>query len=291
VYILLVSQQVDGQGEGTFEIPRSRFLEYTSDSISTQLQSLSTEASDCIKSWPCILMQEGRGQEEAHVGQITAVDVASEEIKFTITSLPSESAILNDDLWKIRADLDIEQFEFTRIHCAIKDRDLFPILGTAGHSFGAAAVSRFGNKPLPAPPRSDLILSRKIISEWSHSDIDDFLLEAGVRGLVAGRAVGSRRDRANAIAKFALENPTATTAENSLFSAFIVRTAVSPTIDAGSHDESGDTGNVPVEPQQGRAEGKPLSEPGIRGSRPERLRQVRGYFVPVGRWPGWDRSS
>jgi predicted nucleotide-binding protein len=51
------------------------------------------------------------------------------------------------------------------------------------------------------------------------------LLEAGVADLSAGRAVGSRRDRANAIVQFAIENPSAVTAENSLLSAYLVRRA------------------------------------------------------------------
>ena len=67
MYSLLVSHQVAEREHGTFEIPRDRFLEYTSDSISNQLQILSVEAKGCIQSWPCLLMQEGRGREEEHL--------------------------------------------------------------------------------------------------------------------------------------------------------------------------------------------------------------------------------
>ncbi len=233
MYNLLVSHHVKERAQGTFEISRSRFLEYTSDSISVQLQALSIEAIECVKSWPCVLMQEGRGEEEAHVAQITAIEGAGADIKLVVEFFPCDPPILNDALWRMRADLDIGEFEFGRNHWAIKDRDLFPVLRATGRTLQEAVVTRFENRPLPAPSRSELISARKVIGGWGHTDIDDFLLEAGVDGLAAGRDLGSRRDRANAIVEFALQHPTATTAENSLFSAFIVRMASAVTIESG----------------------------------------------------------
>ncbi|MDP2383907.1 MAG: nucleotide-binding protein [Nitrospirota bacterium] len=183
------------------------------------------ESIDCIKSWPCVYMQEGRGEERAYVGQITAIHDAGADIKITVVSFPTEPPILNDDLWKLRTELDIEQFEFSRNHWAIKDQDLFHVLSAAGHKLNPYVIELFKDKPLPAPRRQDLLRARDIISEWGHTKIDDFILEVGVEGLVAGRAAGSRRDRANAIIEFALAHPAVTTAENSLLSVFIVRSA------------------------------------------------------------------
>ncbi len=238
MYNLLVSHEFKDRREGAFSISRSRFLEYTSDSISTQLWPLSVEANDCIQSWPCILMQEGRGQEEAYIVKIMDIEVTSANVKFSITSIPSESVFRNADLWKIRDNLDIEQFEFNRNHWSIKNRDLFPILADAGFPFNVSVVSRFKHRPLPAPSRSDLIVARNAISEWSHTEIDDFLLEAGVSSISAGRDIGSRRDRANSIVEFIFNNPTATTADNYLFSSFIVRATKSIINDTKVDDES-----------------------------------------------------
>jgi predicted nucleotide-binding protein len=238
MYSLLVIQQVEDRADGAFEISKGRFLEYTSEAIAAQLQPLSVEAIDCIKSWPCVLMQEGRGEERAYVGRITAVHDAGADIKLTIASYSNEPPILNDALWRIRTDLDIEQFEFNRNHWAIKDRDLFQVLRVAGYAFASSVVVLFEDKPLPAPRRPDLISARNIISEWSHTKIDDFLLEAGVAGLAAGRAIGSRRDRANAIVEFALARPATKTAENSLLSVFIVRAARLAAPDSYAESES-----------------------------------------------------
>jgi predicted nucleotide-binding protein len=226
MYSLLVSYEASEKNEGTFTIQKDRFLEYTGDLISGQLKSLSTEAKESIRSWPCILMQEGRGQESAHLVQIGCLDVAGKDIKATISPLCGTAPIFNDALWRLRAELDIGDFEFKRHHWAIKDRDLFATLAAAGHRIDPAVTVRFEQRPLPAPPRSELLLARTAMSAWGHTEIDDFLLEAGVNGLVAGRELGSRRDRANAILQFSFDQPAATTAENSLLSAFLVRQTV-----------------------------------------------------------------
>lgn len=223
MYSLLVSSQIEDQAKSTIDISRSRFLEYTNDVISNQLVSLSNEAIDCMKSWPCILTQEGHGQEVAHVVKIATIQIDVRDIKLIFHPLSGNKVLLNDDIWRLRAELDIAEFEFNRNHWAFKDRDLFQILAKAGYSVDPSFVARFQNKQLPAPTRQELLSARIVISGWGHTEIDDFLLEAGVNGLEATRAIGSRRDRANGIIKYAIENPTSTTAENSLFSSYIVR--------------------------------------------------------------------
>ena len=229
MYNLFVSYQVEERTEGVFNMEKSRFLEYTDDTISALYRPLSIEAIECIKSWPCILMQEGRGQESVYIAQILNIEVSDTEINLQAISFPVRHEIINDSLWKIRDDLDIAQFEFSRNHWAIKKRDLFSLLSKAGYALDDSLSSKFDNKLLRLPNRSDLLSARNFISEWGHTKIDDFLLEAGLDGLVAGREVGSRRDRANAIVKFAFDNPTAITAEKFLFSLFIINQTTSAT--------------------------------------------------------------
>src|SRR5690349_4023637 len=98
--------------------------------------------------------------------------------RLTVNLCPSKVQILNDDLWRIREELDIEQFEFSRNHWAVKERDLFSILRAVGHEFDASITGTFEEKPLPAPTRPSLMSARNVISNWSHTKIDDLLLEA-----------------------------------------------------------------------------------------------------------------
>lgn len=256
MYSLLVSYQEKGSPSSAIEIKEDRFLEYTSDPIRSQLANLSTEAADCLKAWPCLLMQEGRGEEIVHLIQISTVILQMGLIKLTYSIVSGQPVLLNDALWKMRHDLDIADFEFSRNHWAVKDRDLLLILSKAGYSLNGADASRFEPRPLPAPSRQELIKARDVIESWGHSQIDDFLLEAGVTGLDASRALGGRRARANAILKFALATPQATTAENSLFTAHTVRRALKPEGHAIGQVVGNSTGQTAARtaPQQARGD-------------------------------------
>ena len=225
MYSLLVSHQFKDWEGNTFRFEKSRFLEYTSEPIKEQLRPLSIEAIECIQSWPCLLMEEGRAEELVRIARISELRDLGKEIRLTVNLCPSKAPVLNDHLWRIRDELDIEQFEFSRNHWAVKERDLLSVLRAADHEFDTSAIGRFEEKPFPAHTRASLLSAGKLIAEWSHTEIDDLLLEAGVAGLSAGRGVGSRRDRANAIVQFGIENPSTVTAENSLFPAFLVRRA------------------------------------------------------------------
>ncbi|MFH1006184.1 MAG: nucleotide-binding protein [Candidatus Latescibacterota bacterium] len=269
MYSLLVSHQFHDWDGGAFRFDKSRFLEYTSEPIEEQLRPLSIEAIECIRSWPCVLMEEGRAEEIVRIARISELRDLGREIRLTVNLCPSKAPILNDHLWRIREELDIEQFEFSRNHWAVKERDLLSVLRHAGHEFDTSAIGLFESKPLPAPARASLISARNSISEWSHTNIDDLLLEAGVADLSAGRDVGSRRDRANAIVQFAMKNPSAVTAENSLFSAYLVRR--SPATEGEVEEETPPALTQDVAPATG-----PGPEAGSADRSPNRVFVVHG---------------
>jgi predicted nucleotide-binding protein len=227
MYNLIVWGALDEHwSEDVLEIERARFLEYTSDDIKTQLNPLSNEAITSIKSWPSLVMEEGRGEECAYIAQIQDIQVKNSNLILKIFRVWTEPKITNDNLWRIRDRLDIEQFEFSRSHWAVKERNLLEVLNEAGISLAPEMESRFRNLPLPSPERTVKFKARDAMSLWDHTKIDDFLLEAGVSGLRIGREIGSRRDRVNAILKFVLDNPSAKIADNSMLSAFFVRAAL-----------------------------------------------------------------
>lgn len=262
MYNLIVGTRFRDWDGGTFRFEKGRFLEYTREAIQEQLGAVSAEAIECLKSWPCALLDEGRAQEVVHIARILDIRDLGKEIAVTVERLASKTPILNADLWRIREDLDIEQFEFSRTHWAVKERDLLSALRATGHELKPSVVRSFEEKPLPAPPRAALIRARSILSEWSHTELDDLLLESGVENLSAERALGSRRDRANAIIQFAIDNPGAVTAERSLFSAYLAARCV---------DQRGDT---PTTTALGVVEAMPTSASNDRS--PNRVFIVHG---------------
>jgi len=254
VYNLVVSTQFQDWDGGGFRFEKGRFLEYTNDQIKMQIHSLSNDAIACIKSWPCILMQEGRSEEPVHIARISEFRDLGKEVGLRVELYQSNPQILNDHLWRARESLDIGQFEFSRNHWAIKEGDLVSILRSNGIEINCAEAELLVQKPLPAPSRASLMKARNAISELSHTKIDDLVLEAGLPDLEAGREIGSRRDRANLILQYAIDNPSAVTAENSLFSVFLVKQADSQqsvTEDISSistHQDSATASQIPPSP-------------------------------------------
>jgi predicted nucleotide-binding protein len=229
MYTLLVTGAASDHQSGTFRMEFGRFLEWTDDAIATQLRPFSVEAVACLESWPCVLMDEGRSDQVVRIGRLTRASMVRREVSLTFEPLELPVSLTNDDLWKLSSELDIGDFEFSRNHISVKDRDLFRILSRGGHDVGDTVSNYFVELPLPAPPRSDLLRARDVIAAWGHTEIDDLLLDIGSPELGTSRGTGNRRDRANTILRFALDNPEATTAENSLLSAYLVRRAAVPT--------------------------------------------------------------
>lgn len=71
MYSLLVSHQFKDWVGGTFRFDKSRFLEYTIEPIREQMRTLSLDAIECLKSRPCVLMEEGRAEELVRVARIS----------------------------------------------------------------------------------------------------------------------------------------------------------------------------------------------------------------------------
>lgn len=227
MYSIIVSAFDEDATDHVVVLTKDRFLENTAPEFSPQLRELSVEAQACLTAWPCLLMREGRAEEIAYIARIVAIGVSARDVKVTVRHVAQAVPLRNFSIWKLRDALDIGQYEFNRNHWAVKDRDLLSVLRQSGVMFDASIDALFLDAPLPAPSRTALLKAKDIIGQWGHTQIDNFLLEAGVEHLVAGPELGSRQNRANAILTFSLANPGSITAERSLFSAFIVNKALS----------------------------------------------------------------
>ncbi|MEM9789180.1 MAG: nucleotide-binding protein [Planctomycetota bacterium] len=222
MYNLIVSGQFDERPADTFSFPGSRFLEYTSSAISSELTPFSVEAAEIITSWPCLLMTEGRGEERAFIASMNRIDDGGYEIEAKVSLIDTNPEILNADIWKLRSELDIDQFEFHRNHWAVKERDLLGALYTASFVTTKPWLGH-ENIGLPIrPSRQEILMSRDKLADWSHAQIDDLLLEIGVKEVESDRSSGSVRDRANHIVRFVLSNPGALTIDKHLVSSLLV---------------------------------------------------------------------
>ncbi len=240
----IISNAAD-PSESSIEISKERYLEYTDESRFASLFSLSDEAIESIKSWPCLITTEGRSSEIIRLVKITSILETNSAFQVAFQVLPLKKPLTNGLVWKERHRLGLEEFEFNRYHWTIKTSNIFEVL--LDESFvGSSQIEAFPEMEVPSPIRSDLIAAKNIISEWSHTEIDDFLLEAGVVGLNADRSIGSRHDRVNTILRSVLKKPWLKTAENRLFSSFMIEKAGAGVTD--QNPEANDEQRVPDEP-------------------------------------------
>ncbi len=153
MYTLLVTGAAAEQDHGIFRMDTSRFLEFTDEAIVAQLRPISSEAVERLRTWPCILMEEGRSDERVRLGRITDASEGKREISLTFEPLwlRAPLPLTNDDIWKLRGALDIGEFEFSRNHVAVKDRDAISVLEGAGYDVGDATRAHFKAKGLRAP--------------------------------------------------------------------------------------------------------------------------------------------
>ncbi len=219
MYSLIVWHGLDEIAGRIFSVPIERFLEYTSEPLVERLGTLSDDALEAIRGWPMLIMSEGQTSEQAFVLFSDSVRKSGVNI---VVQVQEErlGPILNEQIWKLRRALDIADWEFGRSHWAIKEIDLFQTLADAGIPVSSSLRKQVGQSQL-GPTRLELVAIRNQIGELGHKEIDDILMLAGIKGLDAGRNVGSRADRANAILEFVLEHPGAITAERKLFSSFL----------------------------------------------------------------------
>src|SRR5690606_26163032 len=113
MYTLLITGTASEQGRGVFPMDAGRFLEFTDQHIVKKLGPLTAEATELLRKWPCILMDEGRADERVRVGRITHVSQSGRNIRMTFEPFALKGAVplTNGEVWKLRKALDIEDFE------------------------------------------------------------------------------------------------------------------------------------------------------------------------------------
>ena len=91
MYSLLISPLVEDKLNPAIEISKSRFLEYTGDAISNQLESLSVEAVDCMEIM-ALHFDAGGEAKKWRMSQITSTQIDSDDIRIIVRPIVSCNA-------------------------------------------------------------------------------------------------------------------------------------------------------------------------------------------------------
>lgn len=114
--------------DGRDSFPAERALEYTDRQLIERFEPNRQLDLPALMALPTLFVQEGVDDEEARVGTITRARRNGRELLLEYSYDMQLPPVLNRTLVGLARDLDIENFEFTRTHWAVKNEDLFRVL-------------------------------------------------------------------------------------------------------------------------------------------------------------------
>jgi hypothetical protein len=219
MYNLIVSARSGVWDQPHYTLPAGRYLEHTDDALKKRFENLTPEVIRELMRFPTVFAYELGDESPARVGKLTSIRERQGEIRVTFEMDKSTELFRSFDLDNHLWEFDINKNEMHRTHWAIKDVDLFGALVEAGIRTATPEA------PPPQISRKAVILSTTLLRGLSHAEFDGMLLEFGVLGLKADRTIGGLQARANALAEFAVQNPSIQTAEGEALSLAIVNRA------------------------------------------------------------------
>lgn len=113
---------------GRFEFSLDRVFEHTTDDVARQFRTQHGLDFDALMRLPTLFMNEGRDFEVARVGRVVEVRPRGREIQISCTLDDAIPSIQNRSIVEMSADLDMDEWEFSRNHWAVKNVDLFRVL-------------------------------------------------------------------------------------------------------------------------------------------------------------------
>ncbi|WP_394293343.1 TIR domain-containing protein [Aeromonas rivipollensis] len=131
MYNLLVTASEGAWDLPAYEYDRTRFLEYTPESIKTKFMKLDTTTIEELKALPTLFAYEG-DDEPVRVGYIRRIRERGRSLLIEYEFDERIQPFSYSRLEPLAVKLDIHGWEMSRTHWAVKDEDLFELLAAAG---------------------------------------------------------------------------------------------------------------------------------------------------------------
>lgn len=220
MYNLIVSGNAETWEKSHFDLDVDRFLEHTDPQIRERLRELTPTIISELTRLPTVFAYELAVGQPARVGRLRSIRQRQGTIRIEFAFDESIPPFSTEEFNRHAWDFDINKNEMYRHHWAVKDVDLMEGLRQTGLAPVRPNSQRFTFS------RKTIVAAGTSLRILSHTALDHLLLEFGIEGLHAGRDVGSILARTNALVKFAIEHPSAVTAEGNTIADAIVERAV-----------------------------------------------------------------
>lgn len=152
MFNIMVTASDNAWEEGAYTWDRTRILEFTIDAIRGPLRDLSNEALETLAKLPTLFMYEQGSEGIPRVGTIKRIQQRGSEFRVIFEFDDTVRPLTLEQIVALKWDLQLDDFEFSRTHWAVKDGDLHAILRGAGHIAGPAPV----DEPAAAAPAVDV---------------------------------------------------------------------------------------------------------------------------------------
>lgn len=126
MFNLIVSGGLESDHSGS--IVASRVFEYTDDEIMDLFKTDGKLNTSTLMSLPTVFMEEGISDEVAGIGWLSRVELRGREYLLHYSLDPNIPRMINAEIYALASQLQINEWEFSRNHWAIKDVDLFQVL-------------------------------------------------------------------------------------------------------------------------------------------------------------------
>ncbi|MFG1295053.1 hypothetical protein [Xanthobacter variabilis] len=126
MFNLLVKYEAWRNDRDAFSI--GRIFERTIDDIKSSHLFDGKPDLNKLRRYPCLFMQEGVGDEVSRVGRITQAKIVGNEVVIDYIFENDIPNIKNSEIYLNLYDFDMDKYEFSRTHWAVKDVDLYRVL-------------------------------------------------------------------------------------------------------------------------------------------------------------------
>lgn len=228
MYSLIVSNNPDAWSGDFFYLESIRFLEYTDREIAVQFSPLNDFAISKLLKLPAVFSYEGHHEKGVRVGNILEIKQRDAKIRIRYSFNNKVPAFNVSLLQKYEFEFGLTGSELNRTHWSIKAVDLDEALVdsnivqvSATNTHAEAAITRYDGFS-----RKTVLAAANFLQSLGHSKLDKFLLDLGLENIGAGREVGALQNRANALAKAALDGRLLGPDGKSLIPSMIERTSL-----------------------------------------------------------------
>jgi predicted nucleotide-binding protein len=151
MFNVMVTASDNAWEEGAYVWDRTRVLEHTNDAIREPLQALTGPILEELAKLPTLFMYEQSAEGTPRVGFIRRIQQRGSEIRVIFEFDEVVQPLTTDVILDLRWDLQLNDFEFSRTHWAVKDGDLMAILRAHGLAAPEGPLPELQPEPEPAP--------------------------------------------------------------------------------------------------------------------------------------------